>query len=148
MKLKCLSVQQPWADLILSGKKKVENRSWRVRYRGLLGIHASSSRASWEAVGQGCLDQWLPTWRQQPPLFGALLGVVQLASICRHVDLPADLREHEFADRSPANWCWLLRQPLRLPRPLTVRGNSMLFHVDIPDGLLAGYPPPFAVSRA
>jgi hypothetical protein len=35
-----LSIRQPWASLIVAGLKPVENRSWRVRYRGPLLIHA------------------------------------------------------------------------------------------------------------
>ena len=36
-----LSIQQPWAWAIASGRKKVENRSWPTPYRGTVYIHAS-----------------------------------------------------------------------------------------------------------
>lgn len=36
----CLSIQQPWAWLIVSGHKDVENRTWPTRVRGWVGIHA------------------------------------------------------------------------------------------------------------
>ena len=35
-----LSVQQPWAWLIVNGLKPVENRDWPTRVRGWIGIHA------------------------------------------------------------------------------------------------------------
>jgi hypothetical protein len=35
-----LSIQQPWAWLIVNGYKPVENRSWHTRVRGWIGIHA------------------------------------------------------------------------------------------------------------
>ncbi len=39
--LPCVTVQQPWAELIASGVKTVENRGRNVRcHRGLTGIHA------------------------------------------------------------------------------------------------------------
>ncbi len=38
--VKVLSVRQPWAHLILSGQKPIENRTWTTRYRGPLYIHA------------------------------------------------------------------------------------------------------------
>jgi ASCH domain len=41
LKLKILSIRQPWASLIVSGAKDVENRTWPTRYRGLVLIHAS-----------------------------------------------------------------------------------------------------------
>jgi hypothetical protein len=41
MKLKALSIKEPWASLILSGKKTIETRTWTTRYRGSLLICAS-----------------------------------------------------------------------------------------------------------
>ena len=40
--MKCLSVKQPWASLIASGRKTVELRSWDTRYRGPIIICASA----------------------------------------------------------------------------------------------------------
>ena len=37
---KAISIQQPWAWLIVSGIKPVENRTWLTTYRGPLFIHA------------------------------------------------------------------------------------------------------------
>lgn len=39
--LRALSIRQPWAWAIAAGHKRVENRSWRVSYRGPLAIHAA-----------------------------------------------------------------------------------------------------------
>lgn len=36
----CLSVRQPWAYLLVTGRKPVENRTWHTHYRGRLYIHA------------------------------------------------------------------------------------------------------------
>jgi hypothetical protein len=38
--LKCLSVSQPFADLIISGKKTIELRNWNTKFRGEFLIHA------------------------------------------------------------------------------------------------------------
>lgn len=35
-----LSVQQPWAWLIVNGHKDIENRDWPTRVRGTIAIHA------------------------------------------------------------------------------------------------------------
>jgi len=37
--LKCLSVSQPFADLIISGKKTIELRKWNTNFRGEFFIH-------------------------------------------------------------------------------------------------------------
>ena len=39
--MKILNVRQPWASLIVSGAKDVENRTWPTRYRGVVIVHAS-----------------------------------------------------------------------------------------------------------
>lgn len=39
--MKVLSIKEPFASLILNGKKKIETRSWKTNYRGKLYIHAS-----------------------------------------------------------------------------------------------------------
>ena len=36
-----LSIQQPWAWLIVNGYKNVENRDWPTKVRGVVGVHAS-----------------------------------------------------------------------------------------------------------
>lgn len=38
--LKAISIQQPWAWLIVNGYKDVENRDWPTRFRGPVLIHA------------------------------------------------------------------------------------------------------------
>lgn len=38
--MKCLSISQPFADLIISGKKTIELRKWNTNFRGEFFIHA------------------------------------------------------------------------------------------------------------
>ena len=39
--MKTLSLKQPYAELILQGKKKIELRKWNTHFRGKFLIHAS-----------------------------------------------------------------------------------------------------------
>ena len=34
MRVKVLTVKQPWASLIVHGIKDIENRSWKTNFRG------------------------------------------------------------------------------------------------------------------
>lgn len=43
--MKVLSINEPWASLIMNGTKKIETRSWKTKYRGEIYIHASLSKA-------------------------------------------------------------------------------------------------------
>lgn len=42
--MKVLSLTEPFATLILNGKKHIETRSWKTSYRGWLYIHASMTK--------------------------------------------------------------------------------------------------------
>jgi len=39
--MKALSLKQPYAELILQGRKKIELRKWNTKFRGSFFIHAS-----------------------------------------------------------------------------------------------------------
>lgn len=41
--MKTLSLKQPWAELVVSGKKKIELRKWNTNFRGEFLIHASKN---------------------------------------------------------------------------------------------------------
>ena len=41
--MKALSIKQPWAELILQGKKKIELRKWNTNFRGEFLIHSSGN---------------------------------------------------------------------------------------------------------
>ena len=40
---KCLSLKQPYAELLVSGKKTIEVRRWNTNFRGQFLIHASKN---------------------------------------------------------------------------------------------------------
>jgi len=39
--MKAISIKQPWAELIVSGRKTLEIRKWKTNFRGEFFIHAS-----------------------------------------------------------------------------------------------------------
>ena len=41
--MKCLSLKQPYAELLAIGKKTIESRKWSTSYRGNFLIHASKT---------------------------------------------------------------------------------------------------------
>jgi len=38
--MKCLSICQPFADLIIQNKKTIELRKWNTNFRGIFLVHA------------------------------------------------------------------------------------------------------------
>ena len=43
--MRAISLRQPWAALVVSGIKDIENRPWRTRHRGPVLIHAAQNVA-------------------------------------------------------------------------------------------------------
>jgi hypothetical protein len=41
--MKCISLKQPYAELLAIGKKTIETRKWSTKYRGIFLIHASKT---------------------------------------------------------------------------------------------------------
>lgn len=111
--MRCLSIRQPWASLIIAGHKKIENRTWATPYRGPLLIHASQ-RVDPEADTRGLLT---PAAIAQLPR-GGIIGVVFLDDCVT-------------ASNSP--WFtgpvgWVITHPLALPFH-RCRGQLSLFEV-------------------
>lgn len=117
MKVKCLSIKQPFASAILTGQKDEEYRTWRTHYRGLLAIHAGKS------IMADRFDEY-PNFDPKRIQRGVILGVVDL------VDCQPDIYE-------PDVWAWMVRNPRWLARPLPYKGSLGVFDVEIPDELLS-----------
>ena len=128
--MKALSVRQPWAELIIQGKKTLELRSWSVKHRGPLAIHASTNIEREACVAHG-IDPDLVTT-------GAIIGVVDLMDV-RELDANefAARRSEHLADErfnTTPLFGWQLANPRALPHPRVVHGRMGLFTV--PDDLL------------
>ena len=44
--MKVLTIKEPWASMILEGKKTIETRTWKTQHRGLIFLHASKNPKS------------------------------------------------------------------------------------------------------
>jgi hypothetical protein len=140
--MKAISIRQPWAELILQGRKTIELRTWQTHYRGRIAIHASQTVRE-----EACVAYSLDPARV---VRGALVGTVELAGI-----LPLDERGWEtlrdqhlsLRDFPGPMFGWRLEDPQRLPQPIPMRGRMSLFNV--PDEVVAGKgPPPLRVTYA
>ena len=108
--MKALTVRQPWASLITSGVKQVENRAWRTNHRGRLAIHAARA-VDKTADSHGLILSELPR--------GAVIGLVDLIDC--HPASECGLTCSAFAE--PDCWHWVLRDPVELPVPVLAKGQ-------------------------
>lgn len=130
--MKALSIRQPWAELIVQGRKTIELRTWQTSYRGRIAIHASQTVRE-----EACIAYGLDPARV---VRGALVGAVELVDILTLDEAAWEaLRDQHLSlsDFPGPMFGWRLEAPQRLPQPIPIRGRMNLFNV--PD---EGTPPP------
>lgn len=115
--MKALSVQQPWADLIIRGKD-VENRTWSTNYRGPLLIHAGATLRNGPIIKKayGPDHEWE---------LGGIVGIVDLVDC---------VKGHESPWAQPNAWHWVVKNPRRVPF-VPMKGTLGLFEVTWPSDI-------------
>jgi hypothetical protein len=113
--MKAITIRQPWAWAIITGRKKIENRSWPTSYRGRILVHAAMKY--WQG---GIPSKLTPI----PPLLptGAIVGSVEIVD-CVRVETIND----PFAT---GPWCWILRRPEAYRYTVPCRGQIGFWHPD------------------
>ena len=87
--MKALSLKQPWAELIMMGKKTVETRTWSTKFRGKFYIHASKTPDKKAMQRFGFSE--LPA--------GFVVGVAELADVIEY-----NKKSWQKENRSCAGW--------------------------------------------
>ena len=119
--MRCISVRQPLASLIVQGHKRLELRSWRTTYTGVLAIHASLN------VYKG--EVYLPRdYVDRDQVRGAILGTVKLEG-CRETAEGDDERAAVAA--GDFRYAWVLSEPFMLSSPIPLVGRLSLFKLPI-----------------
>jgi hypothetical protein len=145
--MKCLSVRQPFASLIVCGVKRYETRSWPTPYRGPLAIHAGRrfTEADRSRCGEAALREVLRAAGYRVPSElprGSVIGTATLADCLPAEEVAGELTELErqLGDFRPGRWAWRLIEPavLLVPRPLV--GQLGLFDGPALDGLRLASP--------
>lgn len=127
--MKCLTVAQPFAQLIIAGEKIIENRTWATRYRGPLLIHAGRSRRYLTGPNEAIARMALYGICEIHELaLGAIIGQVDVVDCLRVEELPVKLRvsQRRFIE---GPWCWVLESPVVFDDPVAYRGGQRLFAV-------------------
>lgn len=116
-----LSIRQPWVELILSGRKTIEVRSWPTQHRGELWLHASTTRNS------NLLRKF--SFRKEDLQFGALVGVCELQACIEFDDDTWNRWRSQHLNEGNLNgrrYAWLLCNPTRIvPKPFKGRLGLM-----------------------
>lgn len=103
--VKALCLRQPWATWVVTGRKRLETRTWATRHRGPLLVVASRSG---EGAPRGCAVGAVVVTGCRP-----MTGADERAACIR---------------RYPRAKAWTLREPITI-RPVPLKGRLGIFPV-------------------
>jgi len=123
--MKAITIRQPWAQLIVDGRKDIENRDWRTKYRGPILIHASVSshmdtdewvrcRAFMQARRLGDVPLIAPGSR------GAAIGICTLVDCVVTSDSPWFIGDYGL----------VLADPIKFEQPIRMRGALSIWETN------------------
>jgi len=113
--MKVLSLKQPFAELILQGKKTIELRKWNTKFRGTFLIHSSKTPDSESMKRFGFID--LPC--------GFILGKSELVDVKHYTNEKEHLldKNKHLADSVWGNYGFILENPVRFDKLIPCKGK-------------------------
>lgn len=115
--MKTLSLKQPFAELILQGKKTIELRKWNTKFRGEFLIHCSKIPDKKSMKKFSFEEGSLPC--------GFILGKANLVEVKKYKnekEHKADKNKH-LGSEIFGNYGFVLENPIRIKKLIPVKGN-------------------------
>ena len=120
--MKCLSVCQPFAKLIVQGKKTIVLRKWNTKFRGEFLVHAPQKIR---------LDDCKRLKIKPEMTVGAIIGKVELIDVKEYensTQIKIDLKKHlALNDISENKYGFILQNPKELKIPIPCSGQLNFF---------------------
>ena len=120
--MKCLSVCQPIAELIVQGKKTIELRKWNTKFRGEFLVHAPQKIR---------LDDCKRLKIKTKMTVGAIIGKVELVDVKEYessTQIKIDSKKHlALNDISENKYGFILQNPKELKIPIPCSGQLNFF---------------------
>lgn len=128
--MKALSVKQPVPELILQKKKTLELRNWNTGFRGEFYLHASKN------IIPRLMSQFY--FRRENLPAGAIVGTADLIDVIKFETLEQFKSMGDKHLVNPVEWFkpektygFVLENPQRLEKPITIKGRLNFFEVDL-----------------
>ena len=125
--MKCLSVSQPFADLIISGKKIIELRKWNTNFRGEFLIHAPI-KIRIEDCKRLKINKKLVT--------GAIIGKAELYEVKKYnsvKEIKADQKFHLASKNFHGKtFGFMLKNMKSFRIPISCKGKLGFFEINFP----------------
>ena len=134
--MKAITVLQPWAWLLATGKKRCETRSWKTNYRGEILIHAGKKNMT-NIMRQTFFEAM---YMKQAGVFNtemiteAIIGKANLVNCVRIDEAMRELirkqhfDEYAFGYFSPGRYAWVMENPVLFDTPIPARGYQGLWN--------------------
>ena len=125
--MKCLSVSQPFASLIVQGKKTIELRRWNTKFRGEFLIHAPQKIRIDDCTRLKINPKTLAR--------GAIIGKVEIYAVKKYsskAEVNSDAKKHLASKKfqnSRFGFCLKNAKAFRIPIP--TKGKLGFFEVNI-----------------
>jgi len=130
--MKTLSIQQPYASLVINGDKEYETRSWSTNYRGPLAIHAGKKMT--REMKQACaefMDEYPEVGNLMDGPLGCVLGIVELINV---IDCSSEAaywslsaKETAMGFFGPGRYAWKMLVVEKFDAPVPAIGSLGLF---------------------
>lgn len=131
--MQCLSLQQPWASLVVSGLKGIENRTWDTDVRGRILLHAS---------GKNDHCDWFNEWKRAAVQHGftlpdahelprsAIIGEVHIVETLPIAELRRNRPELIVPPSRPSGpLCFILGDAVTYTKPIPASGLLRLWRL-------------------
>jgi len=115
--MKTLSLKQPWAELVASGKKKIELRKWNTHFRGDFLVHASKSPDTNAMQKLGFNENSLP--------LGFIIGKAKLVDVKKYGN-KEDFAKDAGLHLATSDWGdngFVLSDVIRLEKQIPAKGS-------------------------
>lgn len=134
MFLKALSLTQPYAELIKNGVKSIETRSWRTDYRGIMYIHASSTK-----IPKGSREntELMKLAEGNDMDYGAIICSCNLVDCVQMTDaFVEDMKQNHSNEYlagiyMPGRYAWIFEDIKILEEPIKMKGHLGLWNFEL-----------------
>lgn len=148
MKIRAISLWEPWASLIATGAKTVETRGYHTNVRGELLICAAQTKKGIKVAEDAGLIHASAAYsgrelcvyiqdRDEMELnFGMAVAVVEFAycvGTTTFKQWPEFCGQEPFGDYSQGRYAWVFHNIKRIKEPFEVKGKQGFFYVEMPD---------------
>ena len=134
--MKAITVLQPWAWLLATGKKRCETRSWKTNYRGEILIHAGKKNMT-NIMRQTFFEAM---YMKQAGVFNtemiteAIIGkanpvnCVRIDEAMRELIRKQHIEEYALGYFVLDHYAWVLEEPELFDRPIPATGKQGLWN--------------------